>query len=315
MKLGFRSVGLTLAATVISASVSFASTLPEGAFRGNSPLVNAKQEKAKENDFMSMLIKKDEKNSDSYYVILAEYTVQDKEVLKFIKLGKIGKLTPKSNELALVNWVPRMYIYRANKVSDLEFDLKPLMVTASGDIDVNSEAVASHLKLNTANSIEKATLTRLNEKNEVAEVVTFNPQRTLRGNSTWEGYVPGKYFGTTNSTGDDYFKKTVNTDISTDGIVNFNRDTVSGKFKIEEKLPKMFTLSAADNVNKGKETVEGKIAVFVDIVNWKSFGLERFTTEELLIINPNDASDVGFYYERHYNIKDEEKAKAARAKK
>jgi hypothetical protein len=35
--------------------------------------------------------------------------------------------------------------------------------------------------------------------------------------------------------------------------------------------------------------------VFIDIVNWKPF----FTTDELLLVNPDDAKDVGFYYERH----------------
>jgi hypothetical protein len=35
--------------------------------------------------------------------------------------------------------------------------------------------------------------------------------------------------------------------------------------------------------------------VFIDIVNWKP----KFTTEELMLINPDDATDVGFYYEKH----------------
>lgn len=62
-----------------------------------------------------------------------------------------------------------------------------------------------------------------------------------------------------------------------------------------EVAPKIFTFKPKGAITKGADKVLSRIAVFVDIVNWKPF----FTTDELLLVNPDDAKDVGFYYERH----------------
>ena len=74
----------------------------------------------------------------------------------------------------------------------------------------------------------------------------------------------------------------------------FSQDIV-GKFDAVEKAPGMYVFTTKGSVAKGADKVVNRIGVFVDIVNWKPF----FTTDELLLINPDDAKDVGFYYERH----------------
>ena len=63
---------------------------------------------------------------------------------------------------------------------------------------------------------------------------------------------------------------------------------------IAERAPGIFVFTPRGQVT-GANQVASRVGVFVDIVNWKPF----FTTDELLLINPDDARDLGFYYERH----------------
>lgn len=117
-----------------------------------------------------------------------------------------------------------------------------------------------------------------------------------------EGWVPGDYFGSKDSTGGDYTHKRVNTRLGKDKSADFFQQDIVGKFDAVEKAPGMFVFTPRMYIampgapaSKGADKVVSRIAVFVDIVNWKPF----FTTDELLLINPDDAKDVGFYYERH----------------
>jgi hypothetical protein len=72
---------------------------------------------------------------------------------------------------------------------------------------------------------------------------------------------------------------------------------IKGKYTMTEKLPGMFIFATPKNNNIGDDKVLSRIGVFIDIVNWKSFGIQNFTTDELLMINPENPKDVGFYYE------------------
>ena len=80
-----------------------------------------------------------------------------------------------------------------------------------------------------------------------------------------------------------------------DKVADFFQEEIKGKFDMIETEPKIFTFKAKGAVEKGADKVLTRIGVFIDIVNWKPF----FTTNELLMVNPDDAKDVGFYYQRH----------------
>ncbi len=275
MKYNLPGLKYLLLSSILASSIGFASALPEGAFKGQSQLL-------KGNDVMAFLIKKDPANKDRYYAILSEY-----DRVPVTHLG--GK------KMALTKWVPRMYVYRVDKIADLEYTLSPLLVTAAGEIDINTSVKSSTLMLKASNEMNGAELIRNDQKSQVPEKIKFKGVV----NSTWEPYVPGKYFGTIDNTGGDYLKKGVNTELFTDFVAKFSRNDIFGEFSIAEKAPGLFVFTPQGNNLKGTDKIQGRIGVFVDIVNWKSFGLEKFTTEELLLINTEDANDVGFYYERH----------------
>ncbi len=262
LKLSAIAVAVTLVASVASA------TFPAGSWGGSSQLLSGP-------DVMALIVKKDPANPAVSYAILAEYT----------RLPYI----PGPERLEITKWVPRMYLYKVEEASPLRYTLRPLRAAANGDVEVDS-SYSSEIVLKKSDSLVGAVLKRSERGGAVAETVTFDGKVS----STWEKFVPGNYFGTKDNSGNDYLRKDVNTVLSKDQLATFDQKDVVGVYQMTEKLPGIFTFQEKSSV-KGRDQILSRLAVFVDIVNWKPF----FTTDELLLINPDDAKDVGFYYERH----------------
>ncbi|MBI4423206.1 MAG: hypothetical protein HY554_05745 [Elusimicrobia bacterium] len=261
---------LAVAVSFLAPARGRAGPLPEGSFKGTTPFLGGP-------DVMALLVRKDPGNPSAYYAVLAEYD----------RLCGI----PAPERLKITRWVPRLYAYRAEEIGRDRYAMKPLRVSAAGDIEVDGQAVADSLTLAKPGTMDGATLIRFNRNSvTTAETVTFSG----RAGSTWEDYVPGKYFGSKDASGGDYLKKDVNMTLSPDKVADFFQQDIRGQFQVAEKAPGMFTFAAKSPGNLGNDKVVTRIGVFVDIVNWKPI----FTTEELLLINPDDARDVGFYYER-----------------
>ncbi|MBI3298761.1 MAG: hypothetical protein HYZ75_11390 [Elusimicrobia bacterium] len=243
--------------------------LPVGSFKGTT-------KDTKGRDVMALLIKEDPRNVGTHYAILADYT----------RLN-----IPSPERLQITKWVPRMYTYKLERIGGQRYALRTLKVDEKGEIVPDMSVPASELKLPTAGSMEGAVLIRRDKDGEEVEAITIN----AGAGSTWEDYVPGKYFWSKDSTGGDYLKKTVNTTLTEDRVAEFATDDVHGRFDMVEKAPGLWVFVPKGTGGRGAEKLEGKIGVFIDIVNWKPV----FTTDELMIVNPNDANDVGFFYERH----------------
>ena len=146
-----------LATITLIATTSFAG-LPEGAFKANSTHIANP-------DIMSLLIKKDP-NSQDYYAVLAEY-----------KVSRLASLIQSSR---ITNWIDRLYAYKIKQVSDLNYELLPLEVTASGEIQADLSAVASTLTLAKDGSIKGAVISR--DRSEVSasnEIMKFSSSNHL----------------------------------------------------------------------------------------------------------------------------------------
>jgi len=263
-----KTILIAVAASLI-ASVANAGPLPVGSWGGASSLISGP-------DVMALIVRQDPANPTAGYAILAEYT----------RLPYI----PGPERLEIARWVQRLYVYRVEQLGKDRFAMKPLRVSAAGEIEADSAAVSGELTLAKTGTLVGATMTRY-EKGAIAETITFDGKVS----STWENWVPGDYFGSKDSTGGDYTHKRINTRLGKDLSGDFFQLDIVGKFTASEKAPGMFVFLPSGAITKGADKIQGRIAVFVDIVNWKPF----FTTDELLLINPDDAKDVGFYYERH----------------
>lgn len=279
MSLKTLSLGLVLsvltASTVLANDGKTKNALPAGSFKGDSNLID---NGLTGNDVMALLIKRDPENKDRSYAILAEYD------------RVFG--TNITRKTALTKWVNRMYGYRIDKISDLKYALRPLKVT--GGVIIGDQTVQPDLlTLKKAGTLDGAILMRINRKTGgLEETVTFQG----RVGSTWEKLTSGDYYGTTERSGSAYFSSDINTNVSAQGIVTFDQEHIKGEYQLKESVPGMFNfIPTVQSVQLGSDKVIDRIAVFIDIVNWKPLA----TTEELLLINPNDAGDVGFYYERH----------------
>lgn len=274
--MSFKDLCLVLTTLMFTSLVAQAE-ITEGAFRGKSTLIKNKLIDA---DFMALLIQKDPKHANRYYAFLAEYDVVP---------GTFITITT-----AITKWINRMYAYQLDKLSNDVYIMRKLRVSADGEIYADMQEIPDTLRLSqTKGEFMKGTiLTRFNKQTkQVEEVINI----VGRGHSTWEKFVPGVYFGSTDSTGGDYFHEEVNTEITHEGRALFNMPGIIGEYQMSEQAPKMFTFKSMNEGNVGQEKLAGRIGVFIDIVNWKAAG---FTTDELLVINPDNASDVGFYYER-----------------
>ena len=262
---------IVLAALTLMSAISHA-TLPEGAFKGDSNMISSP-------DIMSLLIKKDP-NSQDYYAIIAEY-----------KVSRLGSFIQSSR---ITNWIDRIYSYKIVQTSGLKYDLLPLEVTASGDIQANTNGAASTLTLENDGSLKGAIITRnRSQVSSTNEIMRFDG--TSSG-STWENYIASKYLGTTLSSGLDYFNDySYNLVINNDMTADFHQNDIKGQFDIRENIQGLFyTMTPRSNSVRGQNKVVGRIAYFTDIVNQKP----KKTNDEILFINPEDARDIGFYYER-----------------
>lgn len=244
--------------------LAFAGPLPDGSYKGHSDYL-------KNADVMALIIRGD-------YAVLAEYTR-----LRF---------NPGPERLQIANWVPRLYFYKVEPAGNLKYALRPQRVNGSGDLENDpGYLVANLLTLPKKGRLDGAVFQRYDRGSAfVTEKITFGGKLS----STWEDYLPGNYFGSKDSTGNDYLHKAVNTVVHEDMKIDFSQEDIKGRFSVARKAPGVFTFKAAGET-KGADKVTTRIGVFIDIVNWKPF----FTTDELLLINPDDAKDVGFYYERH----------------
>ncbi|MBI5247746.1 MAG: hypothetical protein HY923_11260 [Elusimicrobia bacterium] len=251
----------------VLAAAAVAGPIPEGSW-GSTQI--------RKQDVMALIIKADKDNPTSGYAILAEYTRLPVPLLP--------------ERLRVCNWVPRLYLFRIGQIDKLRFSLKPVKVAAAGGIEVDASKAVSELTLTEKGSLAGAVLIR-KENGQADEEINWEGKVS----STWEDYVPGAYFGSHDATGGDYLHKRINTRLSADKVADFFQADITGKFDMIESAPKIFTFKAKGPIAQGADKILPRIAVFVDIVNWKPF----FTTDELLVINPDDAKDVGFYYERH----------------
>lgn len=265
-----RSLTLALAAAVLASTA--AAAVPEGSFRGSSPLLAGP-------DVMALLIRPDPADDRAGYAILAEYT-------------RVPYI-PGPERIEITRWVPRLYAYRVEQIDGRRYAMKPLRVSVGGGIEVDpGYANLGQLTLAREGTVVGAVMTRYDRGSVmIAETIAFDGKVS----STWEDYVPGNYFGSKDSTGSDYLRKDVNTVLGEDKVAEFNQREIVGAFAVAEKAPGMFVFTPKGVVAAGADKVVTRIGVFVDIVNWKPF----MTTDELLLINPDDAKDVGFYYERH----------------
>lgn len=257
--------------SILLTAPSSAGSLPEGGFKGSSQLIGRP-------DVMALFIRKDPKSANAYYAVLAEYDRIN------------GYIVP--DRLAITKWVPRMYAYRLVESGERRYSVQPLRVSGTGEIEVDDRRIPDSLSLAKDGTLDGATLVRYRDNSVVvAERIKFKG----RISSTWEEYMPGTFFGTSNSSGGDYFKKGVNMTLSKDNSADFRQEDIQGAFAVSEKAPGMYTFRALGTGHLGADKILGRIGVFIDIVNWKPI----FTTDELLLINPEQPLDVGFYYERH----------------
>lgn len=262
-----KSLLLSFVAAAALASAARAGAIPEGSWGSDQ---------IRRQDVMALIIKADAGNPTAGYAILAEYTRLPIPALP--------------ERLRVCNWVPRLYLYRIEQIDKLRFSLKTVKVGAGGGLEVDATKAVSELTLAEKGTVIGATLVR-KEAGKPDEEYHW----ASKVSSTWENYVPGEFFGSHDATGGDYLHKRVNTRLSADKSADFFQDEIVGQFDMVEVAPKIFTFKPKGAIAKGADKVLSRIAVFVDIVNWKPF----FTTDELLLVNPDDAKDVGFYYERH----------------
>ncbi len=256
---------------ILSTIPGHAGTLPEGRFKGSSNLIGRP-------DVMAFFVRKDPKSPNAYYAVLAEYDRIN------------GYIVP--DKLAITKWVPRMYAYRLEESGDRRYAVRPLRVTSAGEIEVDPSVTPDVLVLAKDGEMDGAVMVRYRSSSVyVEEKIKFKG----RISSTWETYIPGKYFGTHNSSGGDYFRKGVNMTLSKESTALFDQAEIQGQFTVAEKAPGLWTFTPKGTGQLGVDNLASRIGVFIDIVNWKPI----FTTEELLLINPAQPSDVGFYYERH----------------
>lgn len=268
---------LAILAAVLAVNAS--AGLPEGSVQGKSPLIKGA-------DVMAFVYQKDPNAQDAGWAIVAEYD-------RTIEKGPIwwDRRLPAPERIQLTKWIWRLYAYRVEPAGDKRYALKPLSVNGT-TVGVDASQTPGLLALKKDGTLDGAVLTRYDRGSAMP-----NETITLGGwlSTTWEGFVPGNYFLATDTTGGEYFLKSINMTLSKDRVADYKTKEIEGRFDLlDTTVPKLFVLRA-QNGAKGASKIEGRLAVFIDIVNWKPV----FTTDELLLINPNDARDVGFYYERH----------------
>ncbi len=262
--------------------------LPEGSFRGESEMTGVLGNA----DAFAFIIRNDPKTAARSYGVLMHY-------------DRIN-YTNFTGTTAVVKWVPRMWVYQIEELSELRYRLTPLTVDRRGNAVPNWSIPSNVLVLEEAGSLEGATI-----KLDRFETIQFKGTVI----STWEDYVPGKYFRSVDSSGMDYFKKDcVNTVVNPDRSIEFDLEEVAGKFSMVESIPGIFTFVSRDGAGGDKAEIRSKIGVFIDIMNWKKIaGIETpFQTNELMIADSENPSNVGFLYQRVFKSEDAQKESTCR---
>lgn len=261
---------IVLAAITAFSATSFAQ-LKEGTFSGKN-----EHQGSFTKDHMTLMVKKDlTPGSEDYYAVLAEYDI--------LLASSITK------------WIPRMYAYKIVKQSDVLYAMVPLFVTNQGDLEIKNEVANSALVLKTAGTLEGSIFSRVDMKDgKIVERIKFSDKSA---GSTWENFIAGKFLGTQKTSGLDYFQEIYNMEISYNNVVRFayEKENIYGDWDLHEKVPGVFfTLTPKSSNVKGISRTQGRVGLFMDIVNQKP----KKTNDEFMMINPYNASDVGFYYER-----------------
>lgn len=295
MKTGLKVLGPILSLCLLSSTAALAG-LKDGTYTGKSTIVKRSLVNP---DVMALLLKTDP-NTKKQYAILAQY---DRKAYLNIVSGPLISLTPAGKSASLLtSWVPRMALYEVQQRTDLNYYLVPMKVDARGDLVANEDVQPDFLTLKTANTIKDSEIRRFDRKAKDGKVVeSVKMDEKYDANSTWEKMVVGNYLASTDNTGGDYLKKSkgVNATLDANGQLAINFNGISGLFSLEEKADRIFVVKSSDAKNVNADKIENKVAVFIDIVNWKDLGIKAFTTEEMLFIDLDEESNVGFFYERH----------------
>lgn len=295
--------------------------LPTGVFRGNSDQIFNDSlfgfTGFFKNNAMALFIENDEVTGKTY-AILAEY--------ERLPMTNFTRTT------AVRSWVNRLYAFKVEQEEERknQFNLIPLAVSAQGQIYANREVPSSSLSMPAIvnqrpwNGLSGAVVRIYDRENpdpNTAEIIKF---RNGTHGSTWRRFVPANYMGTKRTSGLDYFRrnKFYNAKVSPDlylhaekfqdyedyekpiiAMASFSLEEqeygldIFGSFIVREKARRFFSFEPIKNQKSDAvniEEVSTKIGIFIDVMDWTRAG---FMTNELFLINPDDPSDVGFFYE------------------
>lgn len=248
--------------------------LPEGSWEATSPSVTGKK------DRMVMQFKRDPKNPQGYYASLSEYARR--------LPAWLGQLAP---GLQMTSWVPRMYpLYIEHKGGDV-YDVKPMHVGPSGDIEVDPNGKVSKLQLSPKGM--KGAELNMTDRFGKNEKISFHGGKAV---TTWEKNIVGDYFLAIDRSGGEYFEKGINAKVTKDGTLTLDTHHLGGSYKIKPQAGGLFFTLEPNAPNQlGAASMKKFIGKGMDIVNWKPFR----TTIEILLMNPANPRDVKFFYERH----------------
>ncbi len=266
---------------------------------------------------VALLLNSIDSEPGSYYGVVYEYlnAYELDFILKFVKPGeKNGYLQE------LLQWVQ---IYKFVEDCDSNGSVYKMhrLSVVNGEIKVNPKAEASKLTLSDnesvdaeENRLEGAKLSlKINNKDVV---VNFKSQKILGRTvdditkrfpleSTWENkYTPGPYnpgYKQADITVLDLlFDKSTKAKTAKFNVEKLNGKNleIKGDFSVKQVDEGMFTFVATNLANtKGANLVQDKIAVFVDIFDFKP----RMATVELILIDPANDNNSQMYFEEYGN--------------
>jgi hypothetical protein len=250
--------------------------LPIGSFEATSPNVSGRKNR------MVLQLKRDPENPQGYYATLSEYTRR--------LPANLGRLVP---GLQMTSWVPRMYPYYITHEGNDVYELRLLRVAGDGSLEASPNAPSSTLELGKGRNAMKGAVLVRREANDCVEKISFDGTTAV---STWERNIIGNYFLAIDRSGGQYFEKGVNTVVKPDMTIEFNTHHLMGQYMIRPHAKGLFfTLEPMKPRQLGALAASKLIGKGIDIVNWKPFR----TTIEILLMNPENARDVKFFYERH----------------
>jgi hypothetical protein len=283
--------------------------------------------------------RKSKENDGSYNVLLLEYVNLLKMAPKYILSSKAPSfINRKVGYLNAI--LDRAVMYKAIPTDDKKvFELQKLRVVG-GKLTADNSPKPSYVKLaegaTAENPIEGSTITA-SADGERSEI--FFPANDGSGNhgiqynmakwvynimegfkSTWRTtYLPGNYLGAygdkldvilkleQNKTGDhaDFFlnkeRSHYKKGFRENQLTNSKSAYIEGKYNVSEPDDGIFVFNAgANSAHSGKEHVDQKIGLFVDIFDASQTKLNQDVVE-LIILNTEKPSDFLMYYEHPDN--------------